>query len=163
MIIEYRMELDAERHPVLVKEKEYFCGNENFNSARKLVDLFNNIFRLRYLTEENVVMIAFDIKMHPLGVFHISKGTVSCAMCSPREIFIRALSIGAENVIICHNHPSGDPVPSKDDIKMARRIYKSGELLNIRLSDFIIMGKSKYYSALEDGVFDSEHDIIYEE
>ena len=152
MINKYRMELDAEKHPVLVKEEEYHYDTEQIDSPKKVVKLVNRVFRLKHLAEEHVVMIAFDSKSHPVGVFSVSQGNVNTAMCSPRETYIRALSVGAEHIIVCHNHPSGDPRPSDVDVKIARKLREAGKLLDIRLEDFLIVGGEQYYSAIEEGL-----------
>lgn len=76
----------------------------------------------------------------------IGKGTVNnCLVCN-REIFIRALLSGAVNIILCHNHPSGETTPSSEDIKITKAVSEAGKLIGITLLDHIIIGGDSYYS-----------------
>ena len=76
----------------------------------------------------------------------MTKGTVNCAPVSPREIFIKALRYKAVGILIMHNHPSGDPTPSREDIAVTEKLKKAGELMDIRLLDHIIIGDGRYVS-----------------
>ena len=82
----------------------------------------------------------------------VSRGTVNSSAVSPREIFIIALKYKAAAVILIHNHPSGDPAPSKEDIRFTSELYKLGRLMNIPLRDSIIIGNGIYMSFLEKGM-----------
>ena len=82
-------------------------------------------------------------------MFFLSKGTISASLLAPREVFMRAVLIGAVQIILCHNHPSGNTVPSDNDFKLTERIKKAGELLNIPLADHIIIAKNNYLSFKE--------------
>lgn len=146
----YRVELD-EQHPILVKEKSYnYLGKENITSPDNAVRTVNDIFHLNKLAEEHVYMIAVDQRSKPIGMFCVSAGTVSMSICNPREIFIRALLCGAVGIIIMHNHPSGDPTPSEEDIKTAKMITKAAGIMKIEMLDFIIVGSESYYSFIEN-------------
>ena len=81
----------------------------------------------------------------------LSEGTVNRSIISPREVFIEALRCDAVNIALLHNHPSGDPEPSENDIIVTNRIIKAGELLGIGLLDHIVMGDGTYVSMLERG------------
>ena len=85
-------------------------------------------------------MISLDYKCHPLGFFEVSHGTVNSSIVDPRSVFIRALLSGATSIILCHNHPSGDCTPSKEDVLLTKRIKEGGELLGIELLDHVIIG-----------------------
>lgn len=152
--ITYRLELDAERHPILVRESETRYGTGPLTGPTKIVELCNKILHLKFLAEENIVMIAVDTKGYILGIFRVSQGTVDSTMCNPREIFIRALLVGASGIFLIHNHPSGDCAPSACDLNCARTIEKIGKLIGIKLTDFLIVGKSSFYSARKDGGFE---------
>ena len=82
----------------------------------------------------------------------ISVGTCNSSLISPREIYLQALSHQAVYVVLLHNHPSGDPRPSEEDILVTERIKKCGELLDIPLMDHIIVGDNCYYSFHEQGI-----------
>lgn len=151
--ITYRLELDAERHPVLIKEnEEVIYGAEPLTEPTKIVELCNKMMHLKFLAEETVIMIAVDTRGHIHGIFIVSHGTVDTAMCNPREIYIRALLVGASGIFIVHNHPSGDCRPSNCDLECAKTIEKTGKMIGIRLTDFIIIGETSFYSAKEDKI-----------
>lgn len=79
----------------------------------------------------------------------LTTGTVNQSLISPREIFIEALRCSAVNIIVVHNHPSGDCTPSRNDIESTRQIKKAGDLVGITLLDHIIIGDNKYSSLME--------------
>lgn len=149
--ITYRMELDAFRHPVLIKEDE-FPYKDPLTEAAHIVELCDKLARLRFLAEEHVEMIAVDAKGYILGIFNISHGTVDMSVCNPREIFIRALVIGASRIFIIHNHPSGDCTPSSCDYSSLKRLDEAGKLLGVRLDDFIVVGINSFFSARANGI-----------
>ena len=84
-------------------------------------------------------------------------GTVNGALISPREIFIKALERRAVQIVLIHNHPSGDPSPSREDIRVTRQLIRSGSLLGIRLVDHIIIGDLCYCSLNEMGLITDEN------
>ena len=77
---------------------------------------------------------------------------MNASFASPREIFLEALRHQAVSLILVHNHPSGDPEPSLEDIRLTKRIREAGELLDIRLLDHIIIGDNSYVSLKERGL-----------
>jgi DNA repair protein RadC len=81
----------------------------------------------------------------------LSLGTVNCTLLSPREIFLRALRWGAVNIMLLHNHPSGDPTPSEMDKEITERIFRAGQMLGIQLIDHLIIGDLRYTSLREYG------------
>lgn len=121
-----------------------------FTSARAIADYYMEDFR--HLPQEQVLLLMFDIKGRLLGETVISKGTVSQACVSPREIFLEALNYYAVYVILLHNHPSGDVSPSPEDQLLTQRVWESGNLLGIALMDHIIIGDRQYYSFREQGM-----------
>ena len=86
----------------------------------------------------------------------VSTGTINSALVSPRELFVEALQKNAVSIILLHNHPSGDPTPSKDDLLTTRRIREAGVLIGIELLDHIIIGDNCYFSLREKGFFSQE-------
>ncbi|MDD7738733.1 MAG: DNA repair protein RadC, partial [Lachnospiraceae bacterium] len=108
--------------------------------------------RLRHEEQEVLICMMFDTKNHLLGEREITRGTVNSALISPRELFLCALQFHAVHILLVHNHPSGIPEPSGDDIEVTRRIRRAGELLGISLLDHIIIGDHCYISMLEQGI-----------
>lgn len=104
------------------------------------------------MAEEYCYLIALNSSFKTLGIFLISKGTVNVSLIAPREVFIRALLAGAVQIILCHNHPSGDTPPSRQDAELTKRIKETGELVGIPLADHIIIGGNTYFSFKEHGM-----------
>lgn len=104
---------------------------------------------LRHEKREKTMLILLDGKNRMIRDVVISEGTVNASMASPREIFLEALKYEAVFVILVHNHPSGDPTPSRQDLQITATIKKSGMLLGIPLIDHIIIGDQNYISLQE--------------
>ncbi len=102
------------------------------------------------LEQEHLFVLSLDIKCRLIAEEVIFKGTVDKSMIHPREIFNRAIRHNANSIIIVHNHPSGDPTPSKDDIHATEEMIKASRILGIKLLDHVIIGKQGYYSFSED-------------
>ena len=105
---------------------------------------------LRHREQEVLLLLMLDQKGRLLREKYMFKGTVNASLISPREIFLEALSSRAVQIILVHNHPSGDAKPSKEDKNVTRRIKEAGELVGIRLSDHIIIGEHAYVSFREE-------------
>ncbi len=107
--------------------------------------------RLRHEAQETVILVYLDNKNHKIGDEILSVGTVNSSPLSPRDVFIRAAKRGAVNIMLLHNHPSGDPEPSDSDIEITRRISKLGLDLEIHLLDHLVIGDGTYTSLREQG------------
>ena len=107
--------------------------------------------QLRHNTKEQIVLIMLDSACHMIKDKIISIGTVNTALYSPREILFEALRNNAVNIILMHNHPSGDPKPSTSDMEATVRIRDAGNLVGIPLLDHIIVGDRNYYSFKREG------------
>ena len=105
---------------------------------------------LRHLKQECFKVIYLDTKNKIINDENISLGSLNASIVHPREVFKNAVKKSANSIIIMHNHPSGDPAPSREDIEITRRIRKSGELLGITLLDHIIIGDHRYISFKEE-------------
>ena len=106
--------------------------------------------RLRHETQEQLLVSMYDTKCHLIGDSVIATGSVSAVPGSPREIFLRLFEKKAVSFILLHNHPSGDPTPSREDYTLTQRLKACGELLDVELSDHIIIGDNRYYSFREN-------------
>lgn len=104
---------------------------------------------MRHKSKEELKVLMLDSKSGLIAAETVSMGTVNFAVASPREIFLEALRYQAVSIILMHNHPSGDPSPSHNDILCTRRIREAGELIGISLVDHIIIGDNKYMSFSE--------------
>ena len=104
---------------------------------------------LRHRETECVVLACLDTKGELIGEKMISQGSVKMSLVSPREIFMEALRLEAVNIILLHNHPSGDPNPSDCDVSLTEKLLDAGKQLDIPLLDHIIIGDNKYFSFKE--------------
>lgn len=105
--------------------------------------------RFRHEPTEKLMLAMLDNQNHLLKDEVLSVGTVNASLVSPREIFRKALQNQAVRIILLHNHPGGDPAPSREDIRVTKRVWENGELLGIPLIDHIIIGDNRYFSFQE--------------
>lgn len=115
--------------------------------------------RFRHENVEYIMLILVDCGMHLIEENILSKGTVNASLISPREVFIYALQRQAAGVMLLHNHPGGNPVPSENDLKVTERIRRVGVLTDIPLLDHIIIGDNKYFSFRESKLMTETADI----
>ncbi len=104
---------------------------------------------MRHFTNEEIKLVILDTKNNLLKDMIISKGTINSSIISPREIFVEAIKYGAVYIVLIHNHPSGDPTPSKEDIIATKRIRDAGAIIGVTLIDHIIIGDNQYVSFRE--------------
>ena len=138
----------------LVKESAslYNYDEKKLNNPYAVAKLLNEIFDMGCLCEEHFVMLALDSKLRVVGAFDIHTGTIDSSVVSIRSIFSRAILCNANSIIVAHNHPSGVVKPSKEDISITQRIKEAGEILDIKLTDHIIIGEHSYYSFKNEGM-----------
>ncbi|MDZ5016734.1 DNA repair protein RadC, partial [Clostridium perfringens] len=97
-------------------------------------------------------LIMLDTKNNIIGIKDVFKGSLNASIVHPREVFKEALKKSSSSIIVCHNHPSGDPTPSKEDINITVRLKECGRIMGIDLLDHIIIGKEKFISLKEKGI-----------
>ena len=148
----YDAMLSDDGRTMLVKEKAVNYEAKKMNNPQEIMLMMRSLLHLERRAEEHCYMIALNNSCKILGIFFISKGTVDASLLAPREIYIRALLVGAVQVILCHNHPSGNLTPSKLDISVTKQLKETGELIGIPLLDHIIIGGDSYYSFREQGM-----------
>lgn len=103
------------------------------------------------MKQEHFLVMYLDQSFHELKVECISNGGTTNVIADPRIIFKQALTYGATCIILGHNHPSGNPRPSKDDRQLTQKIVSAGKLLDIAVIDHIIIGNERYYSFRDHG------------
>ncbi|MBQ3739011.1 MAG: DNA repair protein RadC [Bacteroidales bacterium] len=103
------------------------------------------------MKQEHFLVMYLDQSFHELKVECISNGGTTNVIADPRIIFKHALNHGATCIILGHNHPSGNPRPSKDDRQLTQKIVSAGKLLDIAVIDHIIIGNERYYSFRDHG------------
>ena len=145
IMTKYRLEL--------VKEESHKYEVETIISCPKdIYEVLTKVCRIQCNAEEVFILITLNIKNIVTGYFEVHRGTINASLVHPREVFKRALLNNASDIIVAHNHPSGDPNPSKEDIQITERLKEAGNLLGINLLDHIIVGEDKYISLKEKGV-----------
>ena len=107
---------------------------------------------LQDLDREQLIVCCLDTKNQPTAINVVSVGSLNTSIVHPREVFKAAILSNSASIILFHNHPSGDPEPSKEDISITERIKESGIILGIKLIDHIIIGNDSYCSLKERGI-----------
>ena len=109
--------------------------------------------RLRGKKKEHFLALLLDTRNQLIKVAEISIGSLDASIVHPREVYKEAISATAASVIFVHNHPSGDPTASEDDIKLTKRLAEAGEIVGIEVLDHIIIGDKNYFSLKREGLF----------
>ena len=123
-------------------------------SPEDIVGYYN--VQLKNQQKECLMILILDTKNRIIAEETLSLGTINSSLADPREIFLAALRKNGVSIVLLHNHPSGDPTPSKEDIQITDRIAQAGKLLGITLNDHIIVGQNTYISLLAEGYLKSE-------
>lgn len=135
----------------LVKRiNEYTPKKLTVSSPEDVVSLM--MPRLKYEQKENFCVILLDIKNHLLSIQTISVGSLTASVVHPREVFKAAVQQSAASMILIHNHPSGDPTPSREDIATTNRMVSAGKVMDIPVLDHIIIGNNRFISMKEKGL-----------
>jgi DNA repair protein RadC len=108
---------------------------------------------MKHLDREHFKAALLNTKNQILKVVTVSIGSLNASIVHPREILKPAISASAASIVLVHNHPTGDPAPSREDVEFTRRFAKCGDLIGIRLLDHVIIGAGRYRSLKETGVF----------
>ena len=98
---------------------------------------------------EHFCIAMLDRKGNLLGLNTVSVGSISSSVVHPREVFKPAIIIGASSIILCHNHPSGDTTPSREDIDVTRKLIEGGKILSIEVLDHVIIGEGTIYCSMK--------------
>lgn len=125
------------------------CGLR-FDTPQTVASYFME--ELRHEEKEKILLLSLDNKLHLIEKYVLSIGTVNASLLSPREVFVQAVKCQASHVMLLHNHPSGDALPSRQDILITRKIKEAGELVDIPVVDHIIIGNGSYTSLKEKGL-----------
>jgi DNA repair protein RadC len=136
---------------MLVKEAEAtFTSYPKFQNSRELFESFRE--ELAALDREYFLLITLDSKNRTIGYHTISIGSLSTSIVHVREAWKPALLDSAAAVIFFHNHPSGDPAPSREDRDCTSRLVEASKILGIRVLDHIVFGELDYFSFADAGL-----------
>lgn len=130
--------------------EESFNTLNKLHSPEKTYQYLKNELEMK--TQEHFLALYLNTKGELLKKETLFIGSLNSSLIHPREIFKHAVLNSAAAIIICHNHPSGDPTPSKQDIDITKLIHKNSIMMDIELLDHIIIGKDKYFSFKEKGI-----------
>ncbi|MFC1911637.1 DNA repair protein RadC [Chloroflexota bacterium] len=131
-----------------------YSGSEN-NPLVKVPDDVVNLVRgmLRGKKKEYFLALLLDTRGQLIRLAEISVGSLDSSIVRPREVFKEAVSASAASVIFVHNHPSGNPEASEDDVGLTKRLVEAGEIMGIDVLDHIIIGDRSYTSLKREGLF----------
>ena len=122
----------------------------SYNSPESVAEYFYDHYS--HSPREEFVALILDSKNKLISIDTISIGTINTTIVHPREVFKNAIKRSANAVILVHNHPSGDPTPSKEDIQITKRLFEVGEIVGINVLDHIVIGANRHYSFKEKGL-----------
>lgn len=136
----------------LVKEsgKLYELDTKIVRGPRDGANIIKTVLNTDELPNEHFIMLSLSTKNEVIGFHTIFVGTLNASIVHPREIFQQALLNNAASIIVAHNHPSGDPTPSQEDISITRRLVEAGKILGIELLDHLILGHGDKFVSLKE-------------
>ncbi|HIJ01135.1 DNA repair protein RadC [Candidatus Woesearchaeota archaeon] len=127
--------------------KRHSYSKTNGKSIKTAKDVFEYCSpRMSSLDREQFIILHLDTKNRVIKDEIVSVGALTGTIAHPREVFKSAIKESAHSVILVHNHPSGDPTPSDEDLKMTERLFEAGEILGIKVLDHVIVGKDGWWS-----------------
>lgn len=101
---------------------------------------------------EHFLVLCLDTKNRVTAVHTVSIGSLNASMCHPREVFKAAILANAASIILAHNHPSGDPTPSREDQATTAKLVQAGKLLGIEVLDHVIIGEGRFFAFKQAGL-----------
>ncbi len=123
----------------------YLTSMNNADAAAKTSRAF-----IGKTDREHLIALLLDTRNHVNAVNLISMGTLNNSLVHPREVFKAAILANTNRIILVHNHPSGDPTPSRADIEITKRLIKAGKILDIGILDHIVLGDGRYTSIVAE-------------
>lgn len=126
-----------------------YIVTERFTAPRQVFEMFRDLIQE---TKEHFLCLHLDGKNRIICLDRVAVGSLNQCVVHPREVFKSAVLSSAASIILVHNHPTGDPAPSSEDISITRRLKEAGELIGIGVIDHIIIGEGRYHSFAESGL-----------
>lgn len=145
----YNLELVEENKKTYNSVLVHYSENKQVTSSI-VVNEINKVIKLNKKPEEHLILICLNTKNYINGIFEVSHGGIDSTTCKISNILKRALLTNSNKIIISHNHPSGDPSPSKADYRFTDTLYDAAKLVDIELIDHIIVGGDDYISLLHE-------------
>ena len=132
------------------KRIDSYNSNHQFRNPDEVYELCKTL-KLDTYVEEHVFLLILDFRMHFKSFIEIGIGSNRVCVIDGRGIAQKVLILNAGAFVVVHNHPSGDPTPSKLDIDVAKTIDEIGQLIDIPMEDFMMIGSETYYSVKDNG------------
>ena len=107
--------------------------------------------RMRGQRKEQFMVLLLDGRNRVMSESQISKGTLTASLVHPREVFRSAIRAAAAGIVLVHNHPSGDPSPSREDLSVTRRLMDAGKVVGIPIIDHVVVAEHGFHSFQENG------------
>lgn len=133
-------------------ERSVEVSDDHVRSPEDALAIINEIFDLEHEAVELFGILTLTTKNKLAGAHILGKGLLSSALVRPREVMISAFQNNAASIVLFHNHPSGDPTPSPEDVEVTRRVVDAGELIGIDIMDHIIIGDRSHHSMKANGL-----------
>jgi DNA repair protein RadC len=121
---------------------------KKISSAKDVFDYFHEKFKDE--KQEHFYVLILNSQNHIIKEEFISKGVLDAAIIHPREVFKPAIKHSASKIILIHNHPSGNPKPSPEDLEVTKQLIEAGKLIDIKILDHVIIGNGEWWSWVED-------------
>ena len=135
----------------LVRDSKVKAESRQCDSAAPAAAIFRAV--IGDADREHFAVAVLNARRTVIGVQVVSVGTLSASLVHPREVFKPAILLNGAAIVVCHNHPSGDPAPSTEDREVTRRLVRAGELLGIPVADHVIIGEGEtFFSFRERGL-----------
>lgn len=139
----------------LVKERSLAYVSKQINCPRDAADLAAEF--LAGVDREHFVVMCLDTKNNINAINTVSVGTLNSSLVHPREVYKPAILANSNAIILCHNHPTGIPEPSREDLEVTKRLVEAGNILGIEVIDHVVIGDNgRYTSFKERGLFDNQ-------
>lgn len=144
MIIEQKVRL-------VMEEGIGYGETPNITNADAAAAIGRAYINANFPDREMCIALILDTKNRITGVYTVSVGSLNVSIVHPREVFKAAILGNAAAIVLIHNHPSGDPAPSREDFNLTERMKKAGDLLGIRFLDHVIIGHNSHYGMADKG------------
>lgn len=135
----------------MVKDGSIMYGDRKINSPDQVVKIANDFIDIENSDREMFIAIYLNTKNEPVAIHAVSQGSLNASIVHPREVMKGAILSNSNSMIFVHNHPSGNPSPSKEDENITDKLIEAGELMGIKVLDHVIVGE-EYYSFKEKGL-----------
>ena len=136
---------------ITYRNKQKFSEMKKICNSMNAFDLLSSIWSDQIDYKEEFLVLCLNRSNKALGYSIISSGGISGTVADPKIIFQVALKSNASNIILAHNHPSGNPQPSESDMKLTKKIRQAGEMLDLPVLDHIILTSESYFSFADEG------------